>query len=152
MAVETQPKAQVFSLRTPYLSEGRTTTLVSETDSLWVHVKVYAQGGENALHAHSHEDHAFIILEGQATFYDKDGNTTVVDRYQGIMLPKGAYYYFQSTGDTNLVLMRVGGGQNPYRKSGQEDRWGPDGKPLPSYSAENKRVEGVPIPGRFFGD
>ncbi len=145
MDTENHPKAQIFSLKTPLLSGGQTNTSVAGTDLLKVRVKVYAEGGENALHAHFDEDHSFIILQGQATFYDKEGNTNVVKKYEGIMLPKGTYYYFQSTGNENLVLLRVGAG----RKSGDEFRLGTQGHPLTA--EENRRITGVPIAGEFFG-
>jgi hypothetical protein len=34
---------------------------------------------------------------------------------------------------------------------GRGDRLGPDGRPLPGHSAENKHVDGVPVEGKFFG-
>jgi len=142
---ENHPKAQIFSLKTPLLSAGQTNTPVAGTDLLKVRVKVYAEGGENTLHAHFDEDHSFIVLQGKATFHDDGGNTNVVNQYEGIMLPKGVYYYFQSTGNENLVLLRVGAG----RKPGDENRLGTQGRPLTA--EENKRILGVPIPGEFFG-
>ena len=145
METESHPKAQFFSLKTPLLSAGQTNTPVAGTDLLKVRVKVYAEGGENALHAHFDEDHSFIVLQGQATFHDDAANTNVVNQYEGIMLPKGAYYYFQSTGNENLVLLRMGAG----RKPGDKFRLGTLGGPLTS--EENRRIAGVPIPGEFFG-
>jgi len=145
MDSEDHPKAQIFSLKTPLLSAGQTNTPVAGTDLLKVRVKVYAEGGENELHAHFDEDHSFVVLQGQATFHDDAGNTNEVNKYEGILLPKGAYYYFQSTGNENLVLLRVGAG----RKSGDEFRLGNEGRPLTA--EENKRIPGVPIPGEFFG-
>jgi mannose-6-phosphate isomerase-like protein (cupin superfamily) len=145
MAVETTPKAQVFSLKTPLLSSGRTNLPVAATDLLQLRVKVYAEGGENGLHTHQDEDHAFVVLQGQATFRDEEENVTVVNRYEGIMLPRGAFYYFQSTGDENLVLLRVGAGRN---REG-EFRVGTHGRPLTR--EENKHIDGTPIPGQFFG-
>ena len=145
MGTENHPKAQIFSLKTPLLSAGQTNTPVAGTDLLKVRVKVYAEGGENELHAHFDEDHSFVVLQGQATFHDHAGNTNVVNKYEGILLPKGAYYYFQSTGNENLVLLRMGAG----RKPGDEFRLGTQGRPLTA--EENKRIAGVPIPGEFFG-
>src|SRR6059036_3515582 len=115
---KTKPKAEVFSLKTPYLSQGRVTSLVAETDGLWIHTKVNAEGGENALHMHTDEDHAFIVLEGEVTFFDEKGNETVLKPYQGIMLPRGAYYRYLNTGPGNLIVVRVGSGSR--RKSGNE--------------------------------
>ena len=70
-------------------------------------------------------------------------------KYEGILLPRGAYYYFQNSGQGNLVLARAGA------KSSDGDahsRINLEGGPLPADSAANKKVAGVPIPGRFFGD
>jgi mannose-6-phosphate isomerase-like protein (cupin superfamily) len=145
MAVEAAPKAQVFSLKTPLLSDGRTNTSLAQTDLLKLRIKVYAEGGENGLHTHLDEDHAFVVLQGQATFHDQDDNTTIVNKYEGIMLPRGAYYWFQSTGDENLVLLRTGAGREPEG----EFRVGTNGRPLTR--EENKHIDGTPIPGRFFG-
>jgi len=146
MAVNAPPTAQVFSLKTPLLSEGRSNLQVAATDLLKLRVKVYAEGGENGLHKHNDEDHAFVVLQGQATFHDENDTPTVVNRYEGIMLPKGAYYYFQSSGDENLVLLRVGAG----REAEGNFRVGTNGVPLTR--EENKHIDGVPIPGKFFGD
>ena len=146
MAVNAPPKAQVFSLKTPLLSEGRSNLQVAATDLLKLRVKVYAEGGENGLHKHNDEDHAFVVLQGQATFHDENDTPTVVNRYEGIMLPKGAYYYFQSSGDENLVLLRVGAG----READGNFRVGTNGVPLTR--EENKHIDGVPIPGKFFGE
>ena len=147
---KTKPKAKVFSLKTPYLSAGRITTLLAETDNLWIHTKVNAEGGENAVHTHTDEDHAFVVLEGEVTFFDENGNGAVLIPYQGIMIPRGAYYRYLNTGSGNLIVLRVGAGTR--RKDGKNSRIGPNGHALPGDSAENKHVDGVPIPGKFFGE
>jgi len=149
MAVQTTPRAEVFSITSPYLSSGRTTTFVSRTDLMSVAIKVYSEGGENALHTHAFEDHAFVVLEGEATFFDEEDIPTVVKPYQGIALPRGAYYRFEATGDRNLVLLRFGA--SVLGKTG-DSRLNIDGGPLPSDSAENKQIPGVPIVGKFFGE
>ncbi len=145
MVAKAPPKAQVFSLKTPLLSEGRSNEVVAQTDLLKLRVKVYAEGGENGLHTHHDEDHSFVVLQGQATFRDETDAATVVNKYEGIMLPKGAFYYFQSSGDENLVLLRVGAGRQPEGAF----RVGTNGVPLTR--EENKHIDGVPIPGKFFG-
>ena len=149
MAVEARPKGKVITARTPLLSKGRTTDFVARTDVLAIAVKVYAEGGENTLHAHTTNDHLHFVLDGQATFYDEEGKTTVVNKNEGMFLPKGAYYYFQCTGPSNLVMISSYASVPGVTGEG---RLGIDGKPLPGYSEENKHVEGVPIPGKFYGD
>jgi mannose-6-phosphate isomerase-like protein (cupin superfamily) len=145
MVAKAPPKAQVFSLKTPLLSEGRSNQALAGTDLLKLRVKVYAEGGENGLHTHMDEDHSFVILKGQATFHDEVGNSTVVNKYEGILLPRGAYYYFESSGNENLVLLRVGAG----REAQGDFRVGTNGRPLTR--EENKHIDGTPIPGKFFG-
>ena len=148
MATQTRPQAQVFSMRTPLLEQGRTTDIVAKTDLLTVTTKVYAEGGENAIHTHPTEDHAFIVLQGQATFHTElEDNVKVVNRYDGVMLPMGSLYWFQSTGDENLVMVRVGASNDP---RGMASRVHPDGTPFPGEAPENNQVERIEVPGAFF--
>ena len=52
-------KAVLFSMRnTPLLQQGTTYDPLATAENLWVNLKVYASGGENALHSHGGEDHA----------------------------------------------------------------------------------------------
>lgn len=144
--LDVEAKAEFFKVRTPLLSQGRLDTVLSETPRLRVWVKCYAEGGENALHAHTNEDHCFVVLQGRARFYDRAGNSREIGRLEGIMLPRGTFYWFQSCGDEPLVLLRVGAlySDEPNR------RIRPDGALLPGDSPENKTVPPVVIPGAFF--
>jgi mannose-6-phosphate isomerase-like protein (cupin superfamily) len=104
-------KAVLFSMRNlPLLEQGTTYDPLATAENLWVNIKVYASGGENALHAHGGEDHAFIVLQGAATFTFGDGRTAVVGKYEGVMIPKNVLYKFEANRSENLVLLRVGGG------------------------------------------
>ena len=145
--LDVEAKAEFFKLRTPLLSEGRLDTVLAETDVMRVWMKCYAEGGENVLHAHAQEDHMFVILQGQARFYDKEGGERVLGRNEGIMLPRGAFYYFNSCGDEPLVMLRVGAFVNG---AGHSGRLGADGRPLAGDSAENKHVDPVVIPGAWY--
>ena len=146
--IKAKPKAEVFGLKAPLLSQGRYDAVLSKTQDLGLRIKVYAEGGENAMHFHNNEDHAFVVLQGQATFHtETDDNISLVSQWEGIMIPRGASYYFQSSGDVNLVLLRVG---SPGER-GAGGRMNPRGGELTGHSAENKHVDGVAIPGKFFG-
>jgi mannose-6-phosphate isomerase-like protein (cupin superfamily) len=144
--IDAPVKAQTFRVRTPLTSQGRLDTVLAQADELQIRIKCYAEGGENVLHAHLKEDHSFIVLQGQARFYDGDDQSQVLGRNEGIMLPRGAKYYFQSCGDEPLVLLRVAN-KGPVNA---DSRVAPDGKPLPGHSAENKHEDGVIIPGAFY--
>jgi len=98
-----------FSIRdTPLLASGSSMKLVTRAPGLWMHLKVYADGGENGLHMHPDEDHMFFVLQGEATFIDRDGRQRVVGANEGVTVPRGAAYAFRASGDQNLVLLRVG--------------------------------------------
>lgn len=148
---EEKPHAQLFSLRTPYMKQGRTTQLVAETANMWIHTKINAEGGENEIHTHLDEDHSFIVLEGQMSVFDEKGNEMKVNQYQGVLLPKGAYYRYLNTGAGNLVVLRIGAGIKGQPQGGEEMRVRPDGKPLPAYSAENKTVPPI-CADKFFAE
>ena len=123
--------------------------LLAQADELEMRMKVYAEGGENTLHAHLDHDHSFVVLDGQATFTDSDGNETVLGKYEGIMLPRGTHYCFGNTGEGNLVILRAGGGHKP--KEGWERAIGKTGPATPRITPENRKRTGVAIPGEFFG-
>lgn len=146
-----KPKTQKFSLRTPYMKQGRITQLVAETENLWIHTKINYEGGENEIHTHLDEDHAFIVLEGEMSVFDENGGEIKVGKYQGVMIPKGAYYRYLNTGSENLVVLRVGAGGKGQKQGGAEMRVRPDGTPLLADSAENKTVPPVEDTS-FFAD
>jgi mannose-6-phosphate isomerase-like protein (cupin superfamily) len=146
-----KPQTKLFSLRTPYMKQGRITQLVAETENMWIHTKINFEGGENEIHTHLDEDHSFIVLEGQMSVFDENGNELKVGKYQGVMIPKGAYYRYLNTGPENLVVIRVGAGIKGKPQGGEDMRVRPDGKPLPAYSAENKTIEPIEDT-RFFAD
>ena len=142
-------KVQAYSMKVPLLTSGRTNQVLARTDTVEVRAKVYAEGGENAMHTHLDEDHTFFILDGEATFYGPDEQTVVVGRHEGIMIPSGAFYRFQSTGDTNLVLLRFGADVEA-PEGAVAPRIGPDGLPLAGKDPRNKQVPPV-LSGETFG-
>jgi mannose-6-phosphate isomerase-like protein (cupin superfamily) len=142
------PQAEFFSLVGQLLAQGRMDTKLAATDLLKLRLKVYASGGENAMHMHPFEDHSFIVLQGQATFHiNTDDNVKVINKYEGVMLPRRTGYWFQSSAEENLVMVRVGAAE----QWPEDGRLGPDGNPMPGHSLENKQVEVIPIPGKYFG-
>ncbi|MBZ8180123.1 MAG: cupin domain-containing protein [Oscillatoria sp. PMC 1051.18] len=144
--VTNSPEPQVYQVRTQLLSKGRSDYVLASTDLMSVRIKCYAQGGENVLHSHPGEDHTFVVLAGKARFFGKDGEVAELSRNQGILLPRGTYYKFQSCGDEPLVLLRVGAEKEKLPVS----RIGVDGESLPGKSKANKHEDGVPIEGVFY--
>ena len=155
--IESDLKAQVFRLRTPLLSQGRSHTILAsskaETGAMNIAIKCYAEGGENEFHAHAKEDHTFIVLQGRARFYQPDQPARELGRNEGILLPAGALYKFEVASDEPLVLLRVGNvwqpvdGDTAVDNSGRQD---PQGAAFGAHTKANKGSKGVPIPGAFY--
>ena len=140
----------VFKMAAQLLEQGRTDTPLCATEGMTARLKVYASGGENALHAHPHEDHMFIVLQGSATFFDPDGEMANLGANEGIMLPKGSYYRFHATSDEPLVLLRVGA--KAAQATSEHDRLNIYGDPLPTDAPGNGPPPRVtPREGEFFG-
>ena len=104
-------KAVLFSMRNlPMLEQGTSYDPLATAENLWASVKVYASGGENALHFHAGEDHTFVVMQGKATFEFGDGSKSVVRQFEGVMIPKNVQYKFEADEAENLVLLRIGAG------------------------------------------
>jgi mannose-6-phosphate isomerase-like protein (cupin superfamily) len=135
-------------LRTQLVSQGHTRNLLAETGLMTLRIHCYAPGiGENALHSHTKEDHIFLVLEGVAQFNTgRDGNT-VVDAHKNhaVVLPAGCYYQFRNSGDSPLVMARIGAGSDK-----QDQRLNPDGSAIPGRTHEQGAARPVLIEGAFF--
>ena len=146
--IEASAPASLFKLRAQMLKKGRSTELVSSTDNMRVHIKVYASGGENGLHNHTDEDHFHLVLQGSALFYGPRGEEIHCGQYEGIMLPAGSFYRFNATSDEPLVLLRVGAKAAP---TSEHDRLNIYGDPLPTDAPGNGQGEVIPVEGKFWG-
>jgi len=133
------------------MKQGRVTQLAAQTANLWIHTKINAEGGENEVHTHLDEDHTFVVLEGQMSVFDEKGNELVVKPYQGVLLPRGAYYRYLNTGAGNLVVLRVGAASGK-PEGGEATRVRPDGRPILGGSVENKTLPPIVMPGKFFAE
>jgi mannose-6-phosphate isomerase-like protein (cupin superfamily) len=103
-----EPDATIFRMRARLVDKGSTEEPLAVADHLWLKIKVYAEGGENKIHAHPNQDHSFIVLHGRAKFFDRDGDSRELGPNEGIMLPAGRHYKFGSVGDEPLVVLRAG--------------------------------------------
>jgi mannose-6-phosphate isomerase-like protein (cupin superfamily) len=141
--------ATTFKMHAPLLDQGRTMDLLASTDVLAAHLKVYAEGGENTIHTHTEEDHLFVILAGEATFHlGREDKVQVLRKHEGVIIPAGSYYWFVSSGEENLILLRVGA--KPKGWSEFDDRVDVNGQPFPGDSAANKEKPVIVRQGAFF--
>lgn len=150
MTAEHKNKPQAFKLRSQLLAQGRSNTPVAATEDLTVIVKVYASGGENALHQHPNEDHVFIILKGSAAFYDQDGETATLAINEGYLVPKGALYRFHAVeSEGPLVMLRVG--TPNYAVAMKPFRTDDGGKDFQGDTKKNNAVEVKVLEDAYFG-
>ncbi len=129
-----------FDLAAQLPSRGRTNIPKAASDSMWVVLKTYASGGENELHSHPHEDHTFIVLQGNAKFFGPAGEEKIIGLNEGVLLPHGTFYWFQACGDVPLVMARIGA------SAGAGDRFariGADGAPMAGDDPRNKEEPAV---------
>lgn len=139
-------EATTFKIKTPCLTGGRSHTPLAQTEHANVGLNYYTPGRKNKLHTHPGEDHSFVVLDGQATFYDKEGNATVLDKGEGIMLPEGWYYWFQSTGEKPLALLRFSA-----RKSRPKVvRIDAEGNKRTEEENDYVAVDGEPVEGKYW--
>jgi mannose-6-phosphate isomerase-like protein (cupin superfamily) len=138
-----------FKLRAQLPKQGRTDTPIASSDRLWVVLKTYAADGENELHAHPFEDHVFIVLQGEGTFYGPNDEAKTIGKDEGVMLPHGTFYWFRATSEEPLVMVRVACAA--FDGKDKHGRIRVDGTPMGGFSAENKQVE-VILSDRWYGD
>ncbi|MPZ47944.1 MAG: cupin domain-containing protein [Dehalococcoidia bacterium] len=109
MTTTNKTAAKVFTYVNEEILAGTGDCVLPGSGELSGVVKRYAEGGENKMHCHPTEDHTFFVLEGKATFrIDSDENLVVVGEREGVYLPKGTNYWFLSSGEKKLIMIRVG--------------------------------------------
>ena len=143
-----EKQAKVVQLKTQLVKEGHTRYMLAETDLMTLRIHCYAPGiGENALHAHTKEDHIFVVLDGTAQFTTgREGRTEVIARKNhAVVLPAGCYYQFSNSGTTPLVMARIGAGSDK-----ADQRLNPDGSAIPGRAQEQGAAKPVLIEGAFF--
>jgi len=124
-------KPYTFSLKTRALASGRTDSILASTPSQWIWMKCYASGGENALHAHAHEDHTFIILQGEALFRGPNGEELRLGANHGLTIPAGNVYCFEVVSQENLLMLRIG---SPTGTGDPGYRVDAEGQPLDAFN------------------
>ncbi|HWP56626.1 MAG TPA: cupin domain-containing protein [Candidatus Acidoferrales bacterium] len=79
-----------------------------DSDLLGLGMQVVLQGGETNRHAHTGQDAAWLVLEGRARFYGKtDDEVFELEPMEGIFIPDGQDYWFESASDKPLKILRM---------------------------------------------
>jgi mannose-6-phosphate isomerase-like protein (cupin superfamily) len=99
---------ETFEINPQIVTKGKKSFKLARTDLIGATVQVVAQGGENNLHAHPATDSVWIVLDGEVTFYGEgDKVVAKLERYQGLLIPRGTPYWFESSGEKPLVILHM---------------------------------------------
>ena len=97
-----------FRHQTPEFPGVKKTWHVCNTDLMKVQVQVVKNGGENNLHTHTGEDAFWYVISGAVKFYG-EGDKLIGEykKGEGIVIPRGFKYWFESGAPEQLEILRV---------------------------------------------
>ena len=101
-------QARVFRYQTPEFKGQNAKVWLCRSDIMFAAVKAIREGGENNLHSHTALDGFWFVLKGRARFYG-EGDALLADLgpHEGIFLPRGVMYWFETAGDELLEILQV---------------------------------------------
>jgi len=101
--------AQVIHYERPALKDGqpKAVKMLARTDRAFLAMQLVRDGGENNLHSHAHVDGFWFVLSGRARFYTTDDELIAeCGPLEGVVVPRGYPYWFESCGDDELELLQ----------------------------------------------
>lgn len=105
------PAYQTFSYAKPEnLRRGKGIVQLAQSDLIRGRVQIVREGGENNLHSHRGMDGFWFVLAGRVKFYGP-GDVLIGEfgKHEGILVPRGAEYWFESSGDDELEILQMAG-------------------------------------------
>ncbi len=105
------PAYQTFSYKKPEnLRRGKGIVQLAQSDIIRGRVQIVREGGENNLHSHTGMDGFWMVLAGQVKFYGP-GDVLIGEfgKHEGILIPRGAEYWFESSSDEELEILQMAG-------------------------------------------
>jgi mannose-6-phosphate isomerase-like protein (cupin superfamily) len=101
-------EAKEFRYQTPQFEGVKKTLQVCSSDLMKVQVQVVKDGGENNLHTHTGDDAFWYVISGAVKFYG-EGDRLVGEykKGEGILIPRGYKYWFESAAPEPLEILRV---------------------------------------------
>lgn len=97
-----------FRHKTPDFEGVKKTWQVCNSDLMKVQKQVVKSGGENNLHTHTGEDAFWYVISGAVRFYGEgDKEIGVYQKGEGLLVPRGFKYWFESASSEPLEVLRV---------------------------------------------
>ena len=102
---------QTFSFKAPAIYDRRKAIVrLTSNERGQAAVHCLGQGGENNLHYHAGVDITWMVLKGRARFYGpEDVVRGEFGPHEGILIPAGAEYWFEASGDEPLEILQMAG-------------------------------------------
>jgi mannose-6-phosphate isomerase-like protein (cupin superfamily) len=122
------------------MAAGRSTFNLCGSDNVISTVQVLETGVHNALHLHLVEDGYWLVLGGRARFHGA-GETILAElgKFEGVLIPAGTRYWFESVADEPLELLRVNYRVHPGPRRIDYGGWVKDADvPPPAGAAEDR--------------
>jgi mannose-6-phosphate isomerase-like protein (cupin superfamily) len=103
-----EQEAKIFKYQTPEFQGVKKSMVVCNSDLMKVMVQVVKEGGENNLHSHTGDDAFWFVLSGAVRFYG-EGDKLIGEfkPQEGILIPRGFQYWFESASAEPLEILRV---------------------------------------------
>ena len=100
--------AKEFRFQIPEFEGVKKTWQVCNSDLMKVQIQAVKNGGENNLHTHTGEDAFWYVISGAVKFYG-EGDKLVGEykKGEGILVPRGYKYWFESASQEPLEILRV---------------------------------------------
>ena len=103
---------QIFKYQKPSdMLGGKAIVQLAGSDIIRGRVQVVRESGENNLHSHRGMDGFWMVLAGRARFYGPgDALIGEFGKHQGILIPRGEMYWFESASDDEeLEILQMAG-------------------------------------------
>ncbi|MBL0422425.1 cupin domain-containing protein [Ramlibacter sp. AW1] len=101
-------QAKVFRYVKPELDRVKGVVVLARSDIMLAAVQLVKKGGENNLHSHSAMDGLWFVLKGRVRFYgEKDVLLGEFGPHEGVFIPRGVSYWFESSSDEVLEILQV---------------------------------------------
>jgi len=108
--LEQESKIKTFRYEKPtdFKGKGKVISRLGRTDLVRGMVHVLKEGGETNLHYHTNVDSLWYVLKGRIRFYGP-GDVLQGDfgPGEGIFMPRGARYWFESASEDEAELLQV---------------------------------------------
>lgn len=101
-------EAKIFKYQTPEFQGVKKSMILCNSDLMKVMVQVVKDGGENNLHSHTGDDAFWYVINGAVKFYGAgDKPIGEFKKGEGILIPRGFQYWFESSASEPLEILRV---------------------------------------------